>query len=137
MTANADVVRRRYAARAAGDFDGVARLLADDVAWHEPGQFDYSGHHSGKDAALALLRRLAAATGDTFTLAPGEVVTTREYAVTIVRWSAERDGKRAEGDEVAVYRLHGGQVSEAWCFPEISDAAEHDAVFTLAGTELR
>jgi hypothetical protein len=65
------------------------------------------------------------------------VVTTREYAVTIVRWSAERDGKRAEGDEVAVYRLHGGQVTEASFFPEISDAAEHDAVFTLAGTELR
>ena len=129
---NADVVRRLYAARAAGDFAAVAALLADDIVWHEPGQFDYSGDHVGKDSVLALLRSLAAATSGTFTLTPGAVPTTREYAVTIVHWSAERAGRRAEGDEVAVYRLRGGQVAEAWFFPEIGDAAEHDAVFTLS-----
>jgi uncharacterized protein len=130
--ADPEIVRRLYAARAAGNLDDVGELLADDVTWHEPGQFHYSGDHCGRDAVLALLRRLAAATRGTFTLAPGEVLTTREYAVTIVHWSAERDGKRAEGDEVAVYRLRDGQVAEAWFFPEISDAAEHDAVFALA-----
>jgi ketosteroid isomerase-like protein len=36
MSENAGVVRRVYAARAAGDFDEVARLFADDVVWHEP-----------------------------------------------------------------------------------------------------
>jgi uncharacterized protein len=131
MSDHAEVVRRLYAARAGDDFDEVARLLADDIVWHEPGEFDYSGDHSGKAAVLALLRRLAAATGGTFTLEPGELLTTREYAVTVVHWSAERDGRRAEGDEVAVYRLRAGQVVEAWFFPEITDAAEHDAVFAL------
>jgi ketosteroid isomerase-like protein len=133
--ADGDVVRRLYTARAAGRLDDVAELLADDVIWHEPGQFDYSGDHRGRDAVLSLLRRLSAATRGTFTLVPGEVLTTREYAVTIVHWSAERDGKRAEGDEVAVYRLRGGQVLEAWFFPEIGDAADHDAVFALADIE--
>ncbi len=63
------------------------------------------------------------------------MLTTREYAVTIVRWSAEREGSRAEGDEVAVYRVVGGQIAEAWFFPEISDGAEHDAVFTLRASD--
>jgi len=134
MTENADVVRRLYAARAAGDFEEVAELLADDIVWHEPGEFDYSGDHSGKAVVLALLRRLAAATGGTFSLEPGEVLTTRQYAVTTVRWSAERGGTTAEGDEVAVYRVRGGQVAEAWFFPEITDAAEHGAVFSLPTT---
>ena len=135
MNDNADIVRGLYAARAAANLDEVTRLLAEDIVWHEPGQFDYSGDHSGKAAVLALLRRLAAATGGTFALTPGDVLTTREYAVTIVHWSAERDGKRAEGDEVAVYRLRGGRVAEAWFFPEISDAAEHDTVFTLPASD--
>jgi uncharacterized protein len=131
MTENADVVRRLYAARAAGDFATVAELLADDVVWHEPGEFDYSGDHCGKAVVLVLLRQLAEATGGTFSLEPGEVLTTAQYAVTIVRWSAERQGKTAKGDEVAVYRLRAGQIAEAWFFPEITDAAEHGAVFTL------
>ena len=129
---NAEVVRRLYAARAVGDFDAVARLLAGDIVWHEPGQFDYSGDHVGKDAVLTLLGALAATTSGTFTLTPGAVLTTREYAVTTVHWSAERAGQRAEGAEVAVYRLNDGRVAEAWFFPEIGDAAEHDAVFTLS-----
>ena len=128
---NSAVVRRLYTARAAGDFDEVARLLSDDIIWHEPGAFDYSGDYVGKDAVLGLLRALAEATSGTFKLTPGAVLTTREYAVTIIHWSAERGDRRAEGDEVAVYRLSDGRVAEAWFFPEIKDAAEHDAVFTL------
>jgi ketosteroid isomerase-like protein len=129
---NADVVRGLYAARASGDFEAVARLLADDIVWHEPGAFDYSDDHVGKEAVLVLLRALTEATSGTFKLTPGAVLTTREYAVTIVHWSAERGDRRAEGDEVAVYRLSHGRVAEAWFFPEITDAAEHDAVFTLS-----
>jgi ketosteroid isomerase-like protein len=131
MNDNTAIVRMLYAARAASDFGKVSRLLAGDVIWHEPGRFDYSGDHTGKEAVLALLRRLATATGGTFTLTPREVLATREYAAAVIHWSAERDGKRAEGDEVAVYRVRNGQVAEAWFFPEIADAAEHDAVFAL------
>jgi uncharacterized protein len=135
VTGNAEIVRRLYAARAGGDFDEVARLLADDIVWHEPGEFDYSGDHSGKAAVLALLRGLAEATGGTFRLEPGDVLTTRQYAVTVVHWSAERNGKSAEGDEVAVYRVREGTVAEAWFFPEVTDAAEHGAVFALPDGE--
>lgn len=132
MDANADIVRRLYAARAAGSCEEVAEFFADDIIWHEPGDFDYSGDHAGKERVLALLRRLAAATGGTFTLTPREVLATREYAVAIIHWSADRNDRRAEGDEIAVYRLRGGQVCEAWFFPEITDVAEHEAVFALA-----
>lgn len=60
---------------------------------------------------------------------------TQSYVVTVVRWSAERVGSRAEGDEIAVYRVADGLVAEAWFFPEISDAVEHATVFTLSAYE--
>ena len=135
MNENANIVRHVYSARAAGDFTALARLLAEDIVWHEPGGFDYSGDHVGREAVLALLRRLTEATAGSFTLHPRNFLTTREYAATTVHWSAEREGKRAEGDEIAVYRLRGGQIAEAWFFPEISDAAEHAAVFTLRAAD--
>lgn len=75
MNDNASIVRRLYAARAAGDVAAAARLLADDVLWHEPGQFDYSGDHAGREAVLSLLTRLAEATGGSFALRPGEILT--------------------------------------------------------------
>jgi uncharacterized protein len=135
MKDNASIVRGLYAARAAGDWPAVARLLAEDVVWHEPGQFDYSGDHAGREAVLSLLARLAEATGGSFALHPREILTTPEYAATAVRWSAEREGTRAEGNEIAVYRLRRGQIAEAWFFPEISAAAEHAAVFTLPAAD--
>lgn len=135
MNENANIVRRLYHARAAGDFAALAGLLAEDVVWHEPGRFDYSGDHAGREAVLMLLRGLSEATGGSFTLHAGDVLTTREYAATTVEWSAEREGKRAEGAEIAVYRLRRGQIAEAWFFPEISDAAEHAAVFTLPAAD--
>jgi hypothetical protein len=82
---------------------------------------------------LALLRRLVAATGGTFSLVPREVLETQQYAVAIVHWSAERKGTRAEGDEIAVYRIRGGRIVEACSSQRSPTRPRHDVVFSLAG----
>jgi hypothetical protein len=38
-----ELVRELRGRRAARDRPGVAALVAEDVGWHEPGDFDYSG----------------------------------------------------------------------------------------------
>jgi uncharacterized protein len=125
------VIRRLYAARAAGDLRAVGALLAGDIVWHEPGRFDYSGDHRGREAVLDLLARLRAATGGTFRLEVRDAVATGEHVAVTIHWSAERDGRRDAGQELAVYRVRDGRVAEAWFFPEFPDPAHHAAVFTL------
>jgi ketosteroid isomerase-like protein len=125
------VIRRLYAARAAGDVQAVGALLAEDVVWHEPGSFDYSGDHRGRAAVLDLLARLRGATGGTFRLEARDAVATGEHVAVTVHWSAERAGRRDAGQELAVYRVRDGVVVEAWFFPEFPDPAHHAAVFAL------
>lgn len=36
-----------------------------------------------------------------------------EQVVALIDWSAERDGERIEGKEVAVYRVRDGKIIEA------------------------
>jgi ketosteroid isomerase-like protein len=109
----------------------VGALLADDIVWHEPGHFDYSGDHRGRAAVLDLLARLRAATGGSFHLEARDAVATGEHVAVTIHWAAERDGRRDAGQELAVYRVRDGRVAEAWFFPEFPDPAHHAAVFSL------
>ena len=109
----------------------MGALLAEDIVWHEPGRFDYSGDHRGREAVLDLLARLRAATGGTFRLEARDAVATGEHVAVTVHWAAERDDHRDEGQELAVYRVRDGRVAEAWFFPEFPDPTHHAAVFSL------
>jgi ketosteroid isomerase-like protein len=124
-----DLVRRLYEARKRRDFAGVAELLAEDVVWHEPGDFDYSGDYRGREATAAYLARLAELTEGTFLLEPRELVSTAQHVAAVVEWSAERAGSRATGTELAVYRFAGGKIAEVWFFTEHDDD-EVAAVFS-------
>jgi len=115
---NERAVRELYDARARGDWTAVGDLQTDDVAWHEPGDESYSGTHRGPAAVLDLLRGLVYATGGTFRLVPEAVLVSAEHAAALVRWSADRDGLRSAGNEIAVYRIRDGAIAEAWFYPD-------------------
>src|SRR5690606_14049448 len=84
------LVTEFYAARARRDTAALAALLADDIAWHEPGEEAYSGTHRGKDVVLGLLERLVAVTGGTFRLELDGTLATASHVVARIRWSARR-----------------------------------------------
>ncbi len=129
MTANERVVRELYDARARRDWDAVRALLGDEVVWHEPGDEDYSGDHRGREAVVGLLEKLVAVTGGTFVLAPEAFLSSAEHSAVLVRWWAEREGRRSEGNEIGVYRLRDGQIVEAWFHPDGYDPDALSAVF--------
>jgi ketosteroid isomerase-like protein len=133
MDPKEQLVRNFYAARAHRDWPGVRALLAEDVVWHELGpEQDYSGDHHGRDTVGALLEDLLAQTGGTFSLEPTGVVATAEHAAASVRWSAERDGTRVDGYDLAVYRIAEGAIAEAWFFPDGFDPQALTTVFSPA-----
>jgi ketosteroid isomerase-like protein len=123
------VIRELYEARSRRDWDAVRAVFVEDVVWHEPGDEDYSGNHRGRDVVVALLGRLLAVTQGSFRLVPEAVLNAAEHSAVLVRWSAERDGRRSEGNEIAVYRFEGETIAEAWFHPDGYDPAALSAVF--------
>jgi ketosteroid isomerase-like protein len=126
-----ETLRHVFQARRRGDFGQVRRLLADDLVWHEPGEADYSGDHSGAETVVALMQRLADITGGTFVLEPQEVLVTDEFVAARTRWWAERAGIRVEGNELGIFRFAGGKIAEAWFWYDGYDEAAHRAVFAF------
>jgi ketosteroid isomerase-like protein len=132
VEAKEQLVRSFYDARARRDWAAVRELLAADVVWHEAGEEDYSGDHRGRDRIVELLERLVRVTGGTFALEPSDVTATAEHVAANVRFSAERDGERVEGYDLAVYRIADDRIAEAWFFMDGYDPEALARVFSFA-----
>ena len=132
MHRNEEAIRELYAARARRDWPAVGSLLADEVGYHEPGEEDHSGDYRGRDEVVALLEKLVAVSEGTFQLEPEGFLNLQEHSAVLVRWWAEREGRRSDGYEIAVYRLSDGKIAEVWFYNEPSDAEAFSAVFAYS-----
>jgi uncharacterized protein len=125
-------IREFYDARARRDWDRVGSLLADEVGWHEPGGNEvHAGDFHGRDEVVSLLRELTTVTEGTFQLEPEGFLNLEEHSAVLVRWSAERHGRRSAGNEIGVYRLRDGKITDVWFYNEPSDADAFSAVFAF------
>jgi len=131
MDAKERVIRELYDARSRRDWDVVRSLLAETIGWHEPGEEDHSGSFRGRDEVVALLERLVDVTEGTFQLVPEGFLNLSEHSAVVVRWWAERAGRRSDGHEIAVYRFEDGKVAEVWFYNEPSDQDALSAVFAF------
>ena len=123
-------IRALYDARARRDWGAVAEVFAQDIVWHEPGEEDYSADHKGRETVLALLQKLVEITQDTFQLVPDAFLNSVDYSAVLLHWWAERGGRRAEGNEIAVYRFADGQIAEVWFYPDGYDPGAFSAAFS-------
>jgi ketosteroid isomerase-like protein len=129
MDLKEQAIRELYAARARRDWDAVRALFAEEIGWHEPGEEDYSGDYRGREEVVALLEKLVAVTEDTFQLEPQAFLNSVEYSAVLVRWSAERQGTRSEGNEIAVYRFRDGKIAQVWFYVDGHDPEAVSRVF--------
>ena len=112
---NEDLIRSLYEAREQGDLEAVRAMLADDIVWSEPDLDNpNTGNLHGSEAVLGMIREAQRITGGTFCLVPREVLVHGGQVAAFIDWSAERDGRRIEGREIAVYRVRDGQIVEAF-----------------------
>jgi ketosteroid isomerase-like protein len=125
------LIRDFYAARSRRDWRAVRSMLAADVVWHEPLEEDFSGDHRGADEVAALLDKLVEVTHGTFALEPSGFIVTAEHVATNARWSAERDGTRVDGHDLAVFRIADGRIAAAWFFTDGFDAEAMTRVFSF------
>jgi ketosteroid isomerase-like protein len=132
MEAKERAIRDLYAARARRDWDAVRALFAEEIGWHEPGEEDHSGDYRGRDKVVALLERLVAVTDGTFRLEPQAFLNSAEHSAVLVRWWAERDGVRSEGNEIAVYRFAADRIADVWFYVDGYEPNAFSAVFSFA-----
>ena len=132
MDAKEQAIREFYAARSRRDWDAVEALLADEVGYHEPGEEDHSGDFRGRDEVLALLEKLVEVSEGTFQLEPeGAFLNLNDHSAVVVNWWAERQGRRSDGRELAIYRFAEGKIAEVWFYNEPSDPDAFSAVFAF------
>jgi uncharacterized protein len=122
---NATRVRRLYEAVAARDVERLGHLLAPDVTLHIPGTSLVAGVHSGKESVVRLFQAVVQQTEGTFRMDLLEVMANGQYAATKHRWTAERNARRIEMDNINVFRFdESGLLIERWEF--IEDQQAHD-----------
>lgn len=132
MDPKEEAIRALYAARAENAHERVRPLLADDVIWHEPGEENYSGDYRGPDDVIGLLDKLLDVTQGTFVLDPVGFLITEDHAAVQIRWSAGRDERHVQGNELAVYRFRDGKIAEVWFHPDGYDPAVLRDVFSYS-----
>ncbi|MGB3681486.1 MAG: nuclear transport factor 2 family protein [Rubrobacteraceae bacterium] len=112
VQSNEDLIRSLYEARERDDLEAVRFMLADGIVWREPDLDNpHTGNLRGPEAVLGMIREAQRITGGTFRLVPSEIVAHGGQVVAFIDWSAERDGARIEGKEIAVYPCAGRQDS--------------------------
>ena len=119
---NDDVVRQLYDARKRADFEKAGALLADDVTWHIPGNWWFSGEYEGKASVMAYMEKAAEAMKGLVMFEARDLHSSKRHVGTVSHFAHERDGGRTEGSELVVFRLTDGKIAEAWFFPEYEES---------------
>lgn len=110
---NAALVRKGFTAFAAGDLPTLNTLIADDIVWHGAGRSFLGGDFRGKAEVLGVFARVTQES-DSFEQQIHAVLADDEHAVALVEARAAREGKKAAMQQVFVFHLAKGRITEAW-----------------------
>ena len=74
------------------------------------------GFLEGADAVLTMLRKAYETTKGTFRLEVTQTIESGNHCSAVVQWKAEKNGKIIHGQELAVFGVVNGLISEAYFF---------------------
>ena len=111
---NAAMARTALEALVAGDVEGLAASIADDVLWHAPGTNRFSGRFEGKAAVMARFERMRQA-GITTSFEIHDVIANDEHVVALVHLRVRNaDGASYDQPQVQVMHVRDGALAEMW-----------------------
>jgi ketosteroid isomerase-like protein len=125
---NAVLARRGYNAFAAGDLDTLRDIFAPEVTWHQPHTGVIAGDYTGLDQVLAFFAKLAELTAGTYRAEPVDILADNERAVAIQHSTAVRDGTSLDTQQVLVFEMKDGRVTEIRLYP--SDEKSEDSFWS-------
>ncbi len=122
MHPNAQVVMRGFQAFAEGDMATMKGLFHDDAVWHTAGNNQFSGDHQGPDAIVRMMGEVSSAAE--IQNEPHDILASDDHVVVLVNSKATKPGKTLDGQNVFVFHVRDGKVSEAWGIPKDQAAAD-------------
>jgi ketosteroid isomerase-like protein len=111
---NRALVLRLYRAVLQADLSTARTLFAEDAAWHVPRSEPAAGRYRGIAETLPALSAIWRELGTVEAVEVADVVVSPERAAALLRLSVVRSGRRATLDRWLMFRIDGGQVTQAW-----------------------
>jgi ketosteroid isomerase-like protein len=111
---NRALVLRLYRAAVQADLPTARKLFDEDACWHVPGSQPAAGVYRGAAETVPALSAIWRQIGSVDAVELRDVVASPERAAALLRLSAVRFGRRATLDWWLMFRIDGGQVTEAW-----------------------
>jgi ketosteroid isomerase-like protein len=122
---NAELARRIFDAFARKEGFALRGLFAEDAVWTVPGSGTMAGVFRGRDQIFRFLARLPKETGGTYSSRLIDVLASDGRAAALYRASGERAGRRLDLDQVLLFTIAGGLVTDVVALP--SDPAAFEA----------
>ena len=111
-------IREGYEAFGAGDLEKVREFFDPNVVWHVGGRSPLAGDYKGRDEVFGLFGRAFEVTGGSMKIEVHDILANDEHGVALVTRMAERDGRSFEMNEVHVFHISDGKVTEYWGFEQ-------------------
>ena len=127
MSAEANVALVRRIMEAFADKDGLSlrNCFADDAVWHVPGSGVMSGTYRGRSEIFRFLARLPKLTDGTYRSTFIDALASEERGAGLYRAQGEREGRSIDIDQVLLFTIRDGRVTEVLALP--SDPVAFDA----------
>jgi ketosteroid isomerase-like protein len=114
---NLHVIEQAFAAFAAGDDDLLTKSFAPDVHYHFLPHAPFKTDYVGAPAVLELFRQLTLETSGTLRTTVLAMAASGEQVFVLYRVTGTRSGKTLDTNDVLVFTLADGVVTEAFIFP--------------------
>jgi uncharacterized protein len=122
--ANAAVGREIFRCFADGDALALRDLFTDDAVWRVPGSSSVAGTYRGRTEIFRFLASLKRRTDGTYTSELVDALGSEDRAAVLYRASGTRNGITLDIDQVLLFTLRDGKVTEVTALPSDPEAFE-------------
>jgi ketosteroid isomerase-like protein len=121
---NEELARRIFDAFARKEGFALRGRFAEDAVWTVPGRGVMAGVYRGRDEIFRFLARLPKETDGTYSSRLIDVLASDERAAALYRASGERRGRRLDLDQLLLFTVADGVVTEVVALPSDPEAFE-------------
>jgi uncharacterized protein len=125
VAANRALVQRIMDAFANKEGFALRDCFADDAVWHVPGEGVMSGTYRGRTEIFRFLARLPKLTGGTYRSTVIDSLASEQRGAGLYRAQGEREGRSIDIDQLLLFTIRDGVVTEVLALP--SDPAAFEA----------